>query len=49
VISLNYALALGRADTCACQRRRCAHSSGIDSLIQRAKSIETSVVMSAIL
>ena len=41
------AFALGRAETCACQRRRWLQSSGIGSLIQPAKPTVTKVVMSA--
>ena len=46
---LHYALALGRAETCACQRRKCPQLSGTESLTQRAKSTAINVVMSATL
>src|SRR5689334_10075472 len=40
-------LALGRAETAACQRRTCAQSSGTRSLAGFMKSTATSPVMSA--
>ncbi len=44
-----HALALGRAVTCACQRRRLANSSGTSSFAGFMKSTATSPVMSATL